>query len=111
MQYPPGTVAVIFMSQRSDEDAQGYAAAAEAMRVSAEAQPGYVGMQSVRGEDGIGITISYWKDDAAALAWKANSGHAVIRDLGRARWYDWYELTVAKVTRGYSWAKNDPSSA
>jgi heme-degrading monooxygenase HmoA len=56
--YPSGTVAVIFMSKRSDADAAGYGAAAEEMGAAAARQPGYVGIQSVRGEDGIGITVS-----------------------------------------------------
>jgi heme-degrading monooxygenase HmoA len=101
MPYPPGTVAVIFLSKRNDADAAGYAHAAEAMRAAAERQPGYVGIQSVRGEDGVGITISYWESDAAARAWKADAAHAAIREQGRAHWYDWYELVVAEVTRGY----------
>lgn len=107
--FPPGTVAVIFLSKRNGEDAQGYGEAADDMRREAERQPGYVGIQSVRGEDGIGITISYWQDDAAAQAWKANPAHAAIRDQGRAKWYDWYELTVAQVTRGYAWKKSGSS--
>jgi len=108
---PPGSVAVIFMSKRNSDDPQGYAAAAEVMRASAETQPGYVGIWSARGEDGVGITVSYWESAAAAQAWRDNAGHAAIRDLGRARWYDWYELTIAQVTRGYGWARPDAGEA
>ncbi|HEX4177055.1 MAG TPA: antibiotic biosynthesis monooxygenase [Rhizomicrobium sp.] len=102
---PPGAVAVIFMSKRSDADPQGYAAAADDMRREAERQPGYVGIWSARGEDGVGITVSYWASDEAARGWKANAAHAAIRDQGRAKWYDWYELVVAEVTRGYGWKR------
>ena len=31
--------------------------------------------------------------------------HARIRDLGRARWYESYELIVAGVTRAYDWRR------
>ena len=103
--FPPGTVAVIFRSKRNDADAPGYGAAADAMVKAAEAFPGYVGIWSARGEDGVGVTVSYWKDQAAAQAWKADAAHAAIREQGRARWYDWYELVVAEVTRGYEWKK------
>jgi hypothetical protein len=34
-----------------------------------------------------------------------DSTHAAIREQGRARWYDWYELVVAEVTRGYDWKR------
>lgn len=100
-----GQVAVIFVSQRTSEDDQGYAAAAEAMGVLAAEQHGYTGVESVRDETGLGITISYWADDASAAAWRDNPEHARIRDLGRTRWYDWYVLEVTRIERGYRWAR------
>ena len=102
---PPGSVAVIFMSGRNQADPAGYAAAAAQMLKAAQAFPGYVGIHSVRGEDGVGITVSYWADQAAAQAWKADAAHAAIREQGRSQWYDWYELIVAEVTRGYGWQR------
>lgn len=106
MTYPrEGQVAVIFVSQRTGEDPEGYAAAAEAMAALAAAQPGYAGIESVRDGGGLGITVSYWADDASAKAWRDNAEHARIRDLGRARWYEWYALEVTRVERGYRWAR------
>jgi heme-degrading monooxygenase HmoA len=106
MKYPrEGQVAVIFVSQRTDEDADGYSEAAEAMAALAARQPGYAGVESVRDSGGLGITVSYWVDDASAKAWRDNPEHARIRDLGRARWYDWYVLEVTRVERGYRWSR------
>ena len=102
-----GQIAVIFSSQRNGADAQGYAEAASAMEKLAAAQPGYAGVESVRGPDGSGITISYWADEAAALAWRDHPDHARIRDQGRAQWYDSYTVTVARVERDYSWVRRD----
>lgn len=96
---------MIFVSQRTDGDAEGYAQAAEAMAALAAAQPGYAGVDSVRDASGLGITVSYWADDASARAWRDNPEHARIRDLGRARWYDWYTLEVTRVERGYRWSR------
>jgi heme-degrading monooxygenase HmoA len=103
--HQPGTVAVIFVAQRTLEDDEGYRAAAAAMDVLAAGQPGYVAMDSVRGTDGLGITVSYWASDAAAKAWRDNPEHKAIRDTGRGRWYAHYELHVAEVTRSYDWEK------
>lgn len=100
-----GQVAVIFTSVRTAEDDSGYGAAAEAMGRLAAGQPGYRGFTAARGTDGLGIAVSYWTDEAAALAWRDNPEHARIRDEGRARWYQWYELAVTTVTRDYSWQK------
>ncbi|CAN5508070.1 antibiotic biosynthesis monooxygenase [soil metagenome] len=98
-----GQIVVIFLSERTDEDGDGYGTAADAMAVLAAAQPGYRGFDSVRGADGVGITLSYWADDASALAWKNHPEHKLIRDAGRARWYRRYEVVVAEVARDYRW--------
>ncbi len=100
-----GQTAVIFVSLRSDADPEGYAEAAEAMDRLAAAQPGYRGIDSARGADGIGVTVSYWADEAAAVAWRQHAEHAAIREMGRAQWYERYTVSVATVTRGYRWAK------
>jgi heme-degrading monooxygenase HmoA len=100
-----GQIAVIFVSRRSGEDAGGYAAAAAAMAELAAAQPGYRGVDSVRDGDGVGITVSYWADQASAAAWRDHPDHVRIREAGRDRWYDSYEVVVAAVARDYSWRR------
>lgn len=103
---PAGTVAVIFTSRRTTVDDAGYGAAADAMEALARSQPGYVGIVSARGADGLGITISYWASEASAIAWRDNGDHAAIRAEGRARWYEDYGVVVAEVSRGYAWTRN-----
>ena len=100
-----GQTAVIFVSHRNGVDEAGYALASARMAALVEQQPGFRGSESARGADGVGITVSYWDDDAAARAWRDVAEHAVIRGAGRDRWYDWYTLTVATVTRGYAWTR------
>jgi heme-degrading monooxygenase HmoA len=103
---PPGTIAVIFVAQRSLDDDAGYRAAATEMDSLAATQPGYVGIDSVRGSDGLGITVSYWADDEAAKGWRDHPRHAAIRDQGRGKWYTHYDLHVATVSRSYDWMKS-----
>ena len=75
---------------------------ADLMGQMAAEQDGYLGVESTRDADGFGITVSYWRDEAAVLGWKANAKHLLAQKLGRDRWYDHYELRVAKVERAYS---------
>lgn len=105
MQDRTGQVAVIFTSRRRGEDPDGYAAAAAAMEALAAAQPGFRGIEGARGSDGFGITVSWWADEDAALAWRAHAEHAAARERGRADWYDAYEVAVADVTRSYAWRR------
>jgi len=95
--------AVIFASTTSD-DTEGYAEAAARMIELAAKQPGFLGVDSAR-SDGVGITVSYWETEAAVHAWKDQAEHTVIRDTGRTRWYDAYELRVARVERAYRWRR------
>jgi heme-degrading monooxygenase HmoA len=66
---------------------------------------GYLGHDSVSSPEGRGITISYWRDEAAARAWRAHARHSEVRAQGRADWYEYYRLVVAEVTRAYDWLK------
>lgn len=92
--------AVIFSSQRTEVD-RGYGETAERMVELAREQPGFLGIESVRGEDGFGITVSYWESEAAISAWKAHAEHRFAQDRGRTEWYGRYELRVARVERAY----------
>ena len=94
---PPYT-AVIFTSLRSEGD-QGYAVMSERMEALAARQAGYLGIESAR--EGLGITVSYWADDAAAAAWKQVAEHLVAQERGRQAWYADYQVRVATVTRSY----------
>ncbi len=100
-----GQTIVVFMSLRTGEDDAGYAAAAAEMAALAATQPGYCGIESARGDDLFGITVSFWADEASAIAWRENPRHAQIREAGRGRWYARYEVIIAKATRGYCWRK------
>ena len=97
----PPYYAVVFSSLRNAQDQAGYAQATQRMLELAAIQPGYLGVESARGADGFGITVSYWASEAAIGAWKHQAEHAATRAHGRKHWYDHFELRVAKVERAY----------
>lgn len=96
----PPYYAVVFSSQRTDGD-RGYGHMARRMEELAATQPGFLGIESARGEDGFGITVSYWASEAAIAAWKANAEHAVAQEAGKRTWYAGFALRVARVERAY----------
>jgi len=96
--------AVIFSSQIA-EDSSGYEEMAHRMVELAQQQPGYLGIESARGADGFGITVSYWESEEAIAAWKAQVEHQAAQRLGQEKWYASYHLRVAQVTREYG--RND----
>ncbi|WP_308447415.1 antibiotic biosynthesis monooxygenase family protein [Parachitinimonas caeni] len=98
----PPYYAVIFTNQRAATDPEGYGLTAERMVELAAQQPGFLGVESVRGADGFGITVSYWESEAAIAGWKAHAEHQIARENGRGRWYRAFTTRVAKVERAYS---------
>lgn len=97
----PPYYAVIFTAQRNAKDEAGYATMSARMDELAARQPGYMGMESARNTSGLGITVSYWRDEASLLAWRAEVSHMAAQALGKTRWYSHYNLRVARVERQY----------
>ncbi|MBK8180498.1 MAG: antibiotic biosynthesis monooxygenase [Planctomycetes bacterium] len=92
----PPYYAAIFTSQRSEGDG-GYGATAERMLELARAQPGFLGVESVREAAGLGITVSYWSSREDIRAWKDVLEHRAAQARGRAQWYTGYQLRICKV--------------
>lgn len=97
----PPYYAVIFSSQRTDGDG-GYNDMADHMVELASQQPGFLGIESTRETSGFGITVSYWASEDAITKWKADIEHVDAQQLGKTKWYEHYELRIAKVERAYA---------
>jgi heme-degrading monooxygenase HmoA len=95
-----GSYAVVFTSRRNPGD-DGYAQTAEEMVRLASSQPGFLGVESARGEDGLGITVAYWRDEASIRAWREHADHRAAQRAGRERWYRAYRVRVCRVEREY----------
>jgi heme-degrading monooxygenase HmoA len=101
----PPYYAVIFTSRRNAHTGDGYDQTADRMFELAPSQPGYLGVDHARSE--IGITVCYWTDLDAIAGWKAQVEHAEAQRQGRERWYDAYELRIARVERAYGFERED----
>lgn len=99
--WPSPYYAVIFSSQRSGQDTEGYRQMSERMTELASRQPGYLGMESYRNADGAGVTISYWENEEAIRNWKSHWEHLRAQTLGKKHWYEHYRLQICKVERAY----------
>jgi heme-degrading monooxygenase HmoA len=96
----PPYYAVIFTSARTAVS-EGYDRTADRMVELAQSMPGFLGVESTRDSEGFGITVSYWRDEAAIRHWREHAEHRVAQETGRKVWYDDFFLRVAKVERAY----------
>lgn len=101
----PPYYAVVFTSQRTPDDPEGYGVTADRMAELAAAQPGFLGIESARGADGVGITVSYWESLDAIRQWREHAEHRIAQELGRAKWYANFRLRVCRVEREYSFER------
>ena len=100
----PPYVAVIFTSIRTPGD-DGYEEMAAEMVALGERQAGFLGIESVRDSEGLGITVSYWGTVEHARAWKAVAEHLGAQRIGRERWYRAYKARIATVERDYGFER------
>ena len=97
----PPYYAVIFTSLRTTAEPEAYARMAERMVELAQQQPGFLGVESARGDDGFGITVAYFDSEASIAAWRNQAEHAAARARARREWYEHFELRIARVERAY----------
>lgn len=95
---PPYLVAV-FTSQRNPDDRSAYDQASARMAELVVGIDGFLGHESARGADGFGITVSYWRDEAALRRWRDHLEHRQVQGRGKAEWYDRYVLRVGRIER------------
>jgi heme-degrading monooxygenase HmoA len=75
------------------------------MLTLAAKQPGFVGVESARGSDGLGITVSYWESMESIAAWKAVTEHRSAQKRGRRDWYAAYQVRIARVEKSYGFSR------
>lgn len=97
----PPYYAVIFTSRRTEEEDRSYNDMADRMVTLASEMPGFLGVESVRCADGLGITVSYWESEDSIREWKTHSEHQVAQETGKNVWYADYAIRVARVERAY----------
>ncbi|HEX7854050.1 MAG TPA: antibiotic biosynthesis monooxygenase [Sphingobium sp.] len=101
----PPYYAVIFTSRRMAGDDAAYGDMAARMIELAATQPGFLGFDSAR--EGVGITVSYWRDEDSIAAWRRDVEHRLAQRAGRERWYADFSVRVARVERAYGFSRND----
>jgi heme-degrading monooxygenase HmoA len=102
----PPYYAVIFTSLRTEFDHDGYAEMAERMVQLASVQPGFLGVESARGGDGVGITVSYWDNLDSIRRWREHAEHRLAQRDGKAKWYARYQLRICRVEEAYGFEKS-----
>ena len=105
--WPDRYFAAIFTTQRSQSGDDVYEIMTSRMVALAQQQQGFLGLESVRGDDGLGITVSYWTDQEAIQNWGRQAEHVSVQAMGRQEFYRWYRIRIAEVFTERSFISDD----
>jgi heme-degrading monooxygenase HmoA len=84
---------------------------AEQMERLAAEQDGFLGVESARGNNRLGITISYWSSPEAAGVFRRDSEHLAAQRLGREQWYRRYIVRLCRVEAVRDYIQHDHSES
>tara|TARA_B100000965_G_C19407499_1_gene676129 strand:- start:270 stop:587 length:318 start_codon:yes stop_codon:yes gene_type:complete len=98
----PPYYAVIFTSYLV-ENTEEYQQISLELEQLAEKQDGFLGFEAAR--DGMGLFISYWKDEEVIREWKKEISHQMAQKRGREEWYEKFHVRIAKVERAYGFER------
>lgn len=106
-------VVVIFESWPKPGKIDTYLNMAAALMPLVEGFDGFISIERFQSvtEEGKMVALSFWRDEAAVVAWRNVVEHRRIQDGSRKNVFDDYRLRVANVTRDYGMRARDQAPA
>lgn len=92
-------VVVIFRSRLDESQRVAYEPVSDRMVKLVNQQPGFRNIKTFVAEDDERVTIGEFASLEDAMAWRALPEHREAQALGRARFYEQYELITCKPLR------------
>ena len=106
-------IAVIFEVRPSTEGRPRYLNLAAALKPELERIDGFLSIerfQSLAEPDKL-LSLSFWRDEAAVMAWRRLESHRAAQSEGRAGVFTDYRLRVAEVLREYGLKEREQAPA
>lgn len=96
-------IAVIFEVEPHADRAGQYFDIAADLKPHLEAIDGFISIERFESLSTPGkyLSLSFWRDEAAVMAWRSVPGHRRAQRLGRSTIFSDYRLRVASVIRDY----------
>ncbi|EHS9856688.1 antibiotic biosynthesis monooxygenase [Salmonella enterica] len=101
-------IAVIFEVQIQPDQQTRYLTLAEELRPLLSHVAGFISIerfQSLATERKM-LSLSWWENEYAVLQWKNHVLHAKAQQEGRESIFDFYKISIAHITREYSFKKD-----
>lgn len=96
---------ILFRSKLTDQAGEDYQAMNAELEMLVRQNPGFVDAKSYKAADGERLTVVWWRDEASLAEWRNLMRHREAQNIGRQKWYEYYEIDVATITRSRSFAR------
>jgi len=67
--------------------------------------PGFIDVKSYTAADGERLTVVWWRDEESLAEWRNLMRHREAQNTGRQKWYEYYNVDVATITRSRSFVR------
>jgi heme-degrading monooxygenase HmoA len=90
---------ILFRSKLTSEAGKDYQAMDTELGALVRENPGFVDVKSYAAEDGERLTVVWWRDEKSLSDWRNLMRHREAQNTGRQKWYQYYKMDVATITR------------
>ena len=96
---------ILFRSKLTDQAGEDYQAMNDELETLVRENPGFVDVKSYKAEDGERLTVVWWRDEDSLAEWRNLMRHREAQSIGSQKWYEYYEIDVATITRSRSFSR------
>jgi heme-degrading monooxygenase HmoA len=93
------SIVILFRSKLTDQAGADYKALDAELETLVQQNPGFVAAKAFSAADGERLTVVWWRDEQSLADWRNLMRHREAQDIGRQKWYQYYEIDVATITR------------
>jgi heme-degrading monooxygenase HmoA len=96
---------ILFRSRLTDQAGEEYKALDAELDILARENPGFIDAKAYTAADGERLTVVRWRDAESLAAWRNLLRHREAQEIGRQKWYQYYNVEVATLTRSKSFVR------
>jgi heme-degrading monooxygenase HmoA len=96
---------ILFRSKFTEQAGEDYRTMDAELEKLVQENPGFIAAKSYTSADGERLTVVWWRDEESLTEWRNLMRHREAQEIGRQKWYEYYNVEVARVTRSKSFER------
>jgi heme-degrading monooxygenase HmoA len=99
------SLVILFRSKLTEQAGEDYQAMNAEMQTLVRQNTGFVDVKSYTAADGERLTVVWWRDEESLAEWRNLMRHREAQNIGRQKWYEYYDVEVATILRSRSFVR------